>query len=447
MRLPLRPADDVDGVFRPLRIGLLTCAVAVVGLGGAATVVEIAGAVLARGTVVVEGSPKKVQHPTGGVVGRIHVAEGAAVREGDVVLTLDDTMTRANLMVLVRQIDQMEIRQARLTAERNAHASFDLPPALVPRAADNELDDQFAAERRLFESRREARAGQKAQLGERVAQLEQEVTGLMQQKDAKDREIEFVGRELEGARVLWEKSLLPVTKFTAIQRDAARLSGEAGLLVSQAAQARGRIAEIRLQIEQIDQDLRAETMRELSELQAKLAELAEKRIAAEDQLRRVELRAPQAGIVHQLAAHTVGGVVAAGETLMEIVPQDDALVVEARLAAADIDSVRPGQRAWVRFPAFSQDTTPEIEGVVQRVSADVVRDRGGARNSAPAAAPGQDHYIVRVLLPAEIRTPAHRVALLPGMPADVHLGTGDRTILSYLVKPLRDQLATTFRER
>lgn len=446
MFAPRFPAADVDGIASPLRIGLLTCAVAVLGLGGAAAAIEIAGAVLARGTIVVDGSPKKVQHPTGGVVGRINVKEGATVREGDVVLMLDDTMARANLMVLVRQIDELEVRQARLKAERDGLASFDLSSALAKRADETEVKDLLAAERRLFESRRNARSGQKAQLNERIAQLEQEIAGLTLQKDAKTREIGFVGRELEGSKTLWEKNLILVTRFTSIQRDAARLAGEEGQLVAQAAQAKGRIAEISLQIDQIDQDLRTETMRELRELQAKLAELTERRIAAEDQLRRVELRAPQSGLVHQLSAHTVGGVVAAGETLMEIVPQDDELVVEARLAASDIDAVHPGQRAWVRFPAFNQRTTPEIEGSVQRVSADVVHDPG-QRAPTQTLAPGQDYYTVRVILPAESRARLGKLTLLPGMPAEIHLRTGDRTILSYLVKPLHDQLRTTFRER
>ncbi len=299
----------------------------------------------------------------------------------------------------------------------------------------------LASERHLFESRRDARAGQKAQLEERIAQLEQEIGGLGQQKEAKARELGFVGRELEGSKVLWEKNLYPVTKFTAIQRDAARLAGEEGQLVAQAAQARGRIAEIRLQVDQIDQDLRAETMREL---QAKLAELTERRIAADDQLRRVELRAPQSGVVNQLTAHTVGGVIAAGETLMEIVPQDDELVIEARLAANDIDAVHAGQTALVRFPAFNQRTTPEVEGIVQRVSADVVRDSQPRSQASP---PAQDYYVVRITLSGESRAKLGKLALLPGMPAEVHLGTGDRTILSYLVKPLRDQLAMTFKER
>ena len=437
-------AADTDGIASPLRAGLLACAIAALGLGAAATIVEIAGAVLARGSIVVEGSAKKVQHPTGGIVGRIHVKDGATVHEGDVVLTLDDTMARANLMVLVRQIDELEIRQMRLKAERNGEQGFGLPPALAPRAGETEIKDLLASERHLFESRRDARAGQKAQLEERIAQLEQEIGGLGQQKEAKARELGFVGRELEGSKVLWEKNLYPVTKFTAIQRDAARLAGEEGQLVAQAAQARGRIAEIRLQVDQIDQDLRAETMRELRELQAKLAELTERRIAADDQLRRVELRAPQSGVVNQLTAHTVGGVIAAGETLMEIVPQDDELVIEARLAANDIDAVHAGQTALVRFPAFNQRTTPEVEGTVQRVSADVVRDSQPRSQASP---PAQDYYVVRITLSGESRAKLGKLALLPGMPAEVHLGTGDRTILSYLVKPLRDQLAMTFKER
>lgn len=440
------PAPRSAGeVASPLRAGLAICAIAVFGLGVGSALVEIAGAVMARGTIVVEGSTKRVQHPTGGVVSRIAVKDGDVVHEGDVVLVLDDTMTRANLMVLVRQIDELEIRQARLVAERDGMATVDLPLALVGRAGEKEVQDLLAAERRLFVSRLDARTGQKAQLGERVAQLEQEIAGLAQQKQAKGSELAFVARELEGSKVLWDKNLYPITKFTAIQRDAARLSGEEGQLVAQVAQTRGRITEIRLQIDQIDQDLRAETMRELREQQARLAELTERRLAAEDQLRRVELRAPQSGVVHQLMAHTVGGVIAAGETLMEIVPQDEELVVEVRIAASDIDAVHPGQTAWVKFPAFNQRTTPEIEGQVTRVSPDVVRDATPQRFQTTTA--GQDYYVVRVMLPSEGRAKLGRLALLPGMPAEIHLDLGDRTVLSYLLKPLADQLGRALRER
>ena len=428
-----------DEVIRKrLNLGLLICAFTVFGLGGFAAAYEIAGAVMAGGNVVVEGSAKRVQHPTGGVVGQILVKDGMVVREGDVVLRLDETVTRSNLMLLLKQLDELEVRQLRLKAERDGRDDFDMPAALASRVDNVEFADTLAAEYRLFSSRRTARSGIKAQLRERIAQLEQEIAGLTIQGEAKAREIGFVRNELEGSKVLWDKNLYPITKYTSIQRDAARLEGERGQLISQGAQSRGKIAEIALQIEQIDQDLQSEVMRDLRELQGKLAELGERKVAAEDQLKRVELRAPQAGVVHQLTAFTVGGVIQAGETIMQIVPQEEELVVEAKLSPTDIDMVHVGQVAYVRFSAFNQRTTPEIEGRVERVSADLSRDQNQ---------PAQAYYTVRIALTKAGLSQLNGVSLVPGMPAEVHLSTGDRTMLSYLVKPLHDQLARAFRER
>ena len=428
--------DDI--IRKRMKLGLFICAFTVFGLGGFAAAYEIAGAVLAGGYVVVDGSAKRVQHPTGGVVGQILVKDGVIVREGDVVLRLDETVTRSNLMLILKQLDELEVRQLRLKAERDGRDDFDLPASLASRGGNTEFAETLAAEHRLFSSRRTARSGLKAQLRERMAQLGQEIGGLTIQSDAKAREIGFVLTELEGSKSLWEKNLYPITKYTAIQRDAARLEGERGQLVSQAAQARGRIAEIALQIEQIDQDLQAEVMRDLRDLQGKLAELSEKKVTADDQLKRVELKAPQAGVVHQLTVHTVGGVIQAGETIMQIVPQEEELVVEVKLSPTDIDMVHVGQVAFIRFSALNQRTTPEIEGIVQRVSADLSRDQ---------SQPTQAFYTVRVALTKSGLVQLKGVSLVPGMPAEVQLTTGYRTMLSYLMKPMSDQLVRAFRER
>lgn len=428
-----------DEVIRKrLRLGLSICIFTIFGLGGFAAAYEIAGAVVTGGYVVVDGSAKRVQHPTGGVVGEIPVKDGMAVGKGQVVLRLDETVTRSNLMLVLKQLDELEVRQLRLRAERDGRNDFDLPASLASRVGEAEFAETLAAEHRLFTSRLTARSGLKAQLRERIAQLEQEIGGLTIQSEAKAREIGFVRHELEGSKRLWEKNLYPVTKYTAIQRDAARLEGERGQLIAQAAQARGKISEIALQMEQIDQDLQAEVMRDLRELQGRLAELGERKVAAEDQLKRVELKAPQAGVVHQLTVHTVGGVVQAGETIMQIVPQEEELVVEVKLSPADIDMVHVGQVAFVKFSALNQRTTPEIEGTVERISADLSRDQ---------SQPTQAFYTVRIALTKAGAARLHGVVLVPGMPAEVHLTTGYRTMLSYLVKPLSDQLARAFRER
>lgn len=432
-------ASDGDDVTRKLRVGLLVCVVSVVVLGGGAAIFEIAGAVIAGGFLVVDTAPKKVQHPSGGIVGQIFVKEGDRVQEGDVVLRLDETLTRASLMMVRKQLDELEVRQLRLRAERDGLDEFDLKPELQARLQEPEFAELLQSEGKLFETRRLARRGQKAQLREKIAQLEEEISGLTLQRDAKSREIGFVRFELEGSKGLWEKNLYPVTKYTAIQRDAARLQGEEGMLIAQIAQARGKIAEIRLQIEQIDQDTRAEAVKELRDIEAKFAEFTERRVAAEDQLRRVDLRAPRAGVVHELSTHTVGGVIAQGETLMQIVPQDDDLVIEAKLPPADIDSVFVGQRAYVRFPAFNQKTTPELPARVIRVGADVSREQTQA-GSMP-------FYLVRVAVEDADMAQIGGLKLVAGMPVEVHFSTGERTILSYLMKPLTDQFAKALKER
>jgi len=432
-------ADAPDGVRKALLAGLAAVALLVCGGGLWAGTATLSGAVLASGTVVVDSNVKKVQHATGGTVGEIFVNDGDRVERGALVLRLDETLVRASLQIVTKQLDEIAVRRMRLAAEQNGAAALTLPPALEPRQAEAEIGALVGAERKLFESRHDARMGQKAQLRERIAQLRQEVDGLAAQQWAKGREIELIGKELEGAEKLWSQKLMPITKLTAIQRDAARMEGERAQLRAQQAQAAGRISEIELQIIQLDQDMRAEVMKDLREATAKEAELVERRIAAEDQLRHIEIRAPQSGLVHQLAVHTVGGVIAQGETLMLIIPEHDALVVEAKVAPQDIDHVRPGQPAYIRFTAFDQRTTPEFEGQVTRVSADLTKDQQT----------GAAYYVARLTLNPSGATgsDASRLRLVPGMPAEVHIRTGERTALSYFLKPLRDQFARAFTER
>lgn len=435
-RTAMRPGPP-DRIWGYMTASLVVAVGMVAGVGGWAANSELAGAVIAAGTVVVDSNVKKVQHPSGGVVGEIRVRDGDRVRSGDLLMRLDDTITRANLAVVTKQLDELSVRQARLKAERDGAGSPEVPTLLKRRLADPAIAEMLAAEATLFQSRRDARAGQKGQLRERIAQLREEIGGLTAQGEAKAREIELIQRELAGQHELWNKNLLPITKYTQTQREATRLEGERGQLLASVAQAKGKISEIELQIIQINQELRSEVVKELREVQAKEAELMERQVAAEDQLKRIEIRAPQDGIVHQLTAHTVGGVISQSEPVMLIVPEGDKLVIEARIAPQDIDHVRPAQAAFVRFTAFNQRTTPEFTAVVQRVSADLTRE--------PQA--NVSFYIVRLgLLDGEVARMS-RLQLVPGMPAEIHIKTAERTALSYLVKPLQDQVARAFREQ
>jgi HlyD family secretion protein len=409
----------------------------VVGVGGWAAFTELSGAVVTSGVLVVESEVKKVQHPTGGVIGEIRVKDGDRVREGDVVIRLDETVTRANLSIVIKSLNEIAVRQARLEAERDGAESVIFPPELVAQQDQYELAGVIAGERRLFELRKSARAGQTAQLRERILQLQEEISGLSGQSASKRREIEFVNRELVGLRDLWDKKLVPINRVMMLEREAVRLDGDSNQYVASAAQARGKKAETELQIIQIDQDLRSEVAKELREIQGKSAELVERKVAAEDQLKRIDLRSPQNGNVHQLTVHTVGGVIGPSEPLMLIVPENDALTVEIRIAPQDIDQIRLGQSVNLRFSAFNQRTTPEIVGSLSRISADISQDQKT----------GISYYLGRVSLSQTELSKLASLKLLPGMPVEAFVRTEDRTVLSYLVKPLHDQIAKAFRER
>ena len=425
-----------DGIRANLAIGLALAILVLAGVGGWAATSSLSGAVLAQGTVVSSSNMKKIQHSSGGIIAEIRVKDGDTVAAGDLLVRLDDTITRANLQVITKQLDELAVRQARLKAERDDAEAMEVPKALYARRNEPNIADIIDGERTLFESRRAGRLGQKAQLQERLTQLREESTGLSARNKAKEKELTLVATELEGLEELWDKRLASITKVTAMRREATRLDGEHAQLDAQAAIIRAKIAETNLQLVQIDRDLRTEVMKDFRETQAKEAELVERRTAAEDQLKRVEIRAPHAGTVHQLSVHTIGGVISPSEPIMLLVPADDTLVVEAKIAPQDVDHIYIGQPAFVRFPAFNQRTTPEFKAELVVLSADVVKD----------ATPGQPHqtYYVGRLRLTDIQKRDH-VKLVPGMPAEVHISTADRSALSYLVKPMTDQIARAFK--
>jgi HlyD family secretion protein len=282
------------------------------GVGGWAATSEIKGAVIAQGSIVVDSNVKKVQHPSGGVVGKLYVRDGDRVKAGDVVVRLDDTVTRANLAIVTKGLNELLARKARLAAERDGASKIAFPPELTGQANDPDAAEAMASEDKLFNLRRASRDGQKDQLRQQVAQLGQEIQGLSAQQSSKTREIDLVRRELDGVRDLYQKNLVQLTRLTSLEREAARLEGERGALVSSMAQTKGKIAETELKVLQVDQDMSSDVGKELREVDAKIGEFVERKITAEDQLKRIEIRAPQDGTVFQSAVHTVGGVIAAG---------------------------------------------------------------------------------------------------------------------------------------
>lgn len=423
-------------IRRHLLIGGLSCVLFIGGVGGWAAATSLAGAVIASGTFVVDSYVKKVQHPTGGVVGEILIEEGQKVEAGDVLLRLDATQTRANLAIVTRRLDEMAARLARLEAERDDRDEIAFPGILLARQDDPDVAAAVHSERRLFEFRKEARAGKKAQLHERIAQYEHEIEGLKAQELAYDRGLAVLEKEIAALRPLFEHGIVNNQRLNALETQAATFGGERGEKIAFQAQAAGRISETRLQILSIDQDLKTEVSRELREIQGQLGEFIERKVAAEDELKRIDIVAPQTGMIHHLAVHTIGGVVSPADVIMQIVPDSDRLALEAQIAPRDIDQIQLGQKAVLRLSAFNQRTTPELNGDVGRIAADLTTDERT----------GSSYYLVRITVAPEELARLNGLALVPGMPAEALIQTGERTALSYLVKPLSDQINRAFRE-
>ena len=432
-----KPTPTRQSIRRNMLVGLTVFGMLAFGVGGWASTTQLSGALIASGSIVVDTNVKKVQHPTGGVIGELRVRDGDRVKAGDIVARLDRTVTKANLAIITKGLDELFARKARLAAERDGAETITFPDLLTSRADDPEVAHIMDAERKLFELRRTSRTGQKAQLREQAGQLKEEIVGMTAQQTAKRKEIELINRELDGVRDLYKRNLVQLTRLTQLEREATRIEGELAQLIAAVAQARGKISENELKIIQIDQDLSSEVAKEMREIDGKIGEFVERKITAEDQLQRVDIRAPQDGTVFQLSVHTVGGVISPGEAIMLIVPDADSLTVEAKVDPKDIEQVQLKQKAVLRFPAFNAATTPEINGEVSRISADITQDQRT----------GQSYYTIRISIPTDQLARLGDVKLVPGMPVECFIQTGERTVISYLLKPLRDQLMRTFRER
>jgi HlyD family secretion protein len=432
-----RAASAQEQIRQHVIAGSVVVAVLTIGVGGWAATAGVSSALIAPGQIVVDSNVKKVQHPTGGIVGEVRVRDGDRVKAGDIVVRLDETVTRANLAVVTKGLNELTARKARLEAERDGADAIRFPAELTNRAQDPAVAAVMTSERKLFELRQTARTGQKAQLRQRILQLDEEISGLSAQRDAKAKEIALIDRELKGVRELFQKNLVQMNRLTQLEREATRLEGERGQFVAATAQAKGKISELELQIIQIDQELSSEVARELREVDGKIGEFVERKVTAEDQLKRIDIRAPQDGTVFQSTVHTVGGVIPAGDAIMLIVPATDNLTVEAKVNPQDIDQLKVGQNALLRFTSFNQRTTPEINGTVTRISADISTDQRT----------GQSYYTVRIGLPPQEVARLGDVKLVPGMPVEAFVQTGERTVLSYLMKPFYDQLTRAFREK
>ncbi|MCZ8186534.1 MAG: HlyD family type I secretion periplasmic adaptor subunit [Beijerinckiaceae bacterium] len=427
--LPPRPA-----MARHIGIGAATIGLGFCGFVFWLVVAQLSGAVLAPAMVVVDGEVKKIQHLAGGIVGAIPVTNGQRVGAGDILVRLDDTIPRTNLAQIVSQLVQQTGRRARLEAERDDRPDLALPAGFRDMAPDAAAVAE--GEQRLLSENRALRDRQADQLRERAGQYQREIEGLEAQLAGKKEEARLIAVELKGVLELFEKNLIPINRVSALQREAARLQGETGSLMAAMAKARGQIAEINLQLLSLDNRMRTDAVKELREVEGAIAQLVERRAAAEDVLARIEIRAPHSGFVHELAVHTIGGVIAPGQTVLAIVPDNDRLAVELRLSPIDIDQIRLGQRVMLRFSAFNQRTTPELPGRITRVAADATRE--------PQT--GMTYFVARAELEPGSLARLGSLALTPGMPVEAFVETGERTALSYFAKPLTDAFHRAFRE-
>ncbi|TWB57716.1 HlyD family secretion protein [Rhizobium sp. ERR 922] len=405
-------------------------------MGGLAAATKISGAVVTSGTLVVDSYVKPVKHLKGGIARAILVKNGDHVAAGQVLVRLDDTQTRANLSIIRKRLNELSARTARLAAERDGRQDIDFPADLLSFAEDADVAAILAGERRLFRDRQISRDGQKSQLHERIQQLRQEIDGLVAQEEGKRREIALIAKELGSLEGLLDQGIISATKVYSLQRESASLNGDLGNLVSSVAQTKGKIAETELQILQIDADRSSEVSEQLRQAESDSGQFAERLIAAEDDLKRIDIKAPQAGIVDQLSIHAEGAVISPAEAILQIVPDKDALVAELKLAPQDIDQITVGQAVSLRFPAFNQRITPELNGHVDTISADLTTDQRS----------GQSYYVVRVKVAKQEWDRLGQLTPLPGMPVEAFLQTGQRSVLAYLTKPMTDQIRRAFRE-
>lgn len=430
----LRAGRQSFGLRGHVIVGSALALLLVLGCGGWAASAALNGAVVTQGAVKIDQNLKEVQHRDGGIVQSIAVRQGDRVEEDQVLFRLDDVQTRTELSIIRSQLAENLGRKARLVAERDNLPGVSYPPEIA--ALSDDADHIREGETRLFTGNKANRDSRKEQLEISIVQSGEEIRGLEARQVAKIEEVRLVELERGKYLNLFEKGFIDGVKVFNINREWARLLGERGEIDATLARAKLRISDARLQIIAIDETARTEAQRELRQVEAKLSELSDRRIANEDRLARMDIRAPIAGTINELMIFTVGGVITPAARLATIVPQSARLMVEVRIAPNDIDQVHVGQTARMRFSAFNRNTTPEVSGKLSHISPATTKDPVN----------GQSFYVGEVQIEdAEIALGVRR--LLPGMPVEVFIATEDRTALSYLLKPLMDHAERVFRER
>jgi HlyD family secretion protein len=415
--------------------GIACVAVFVIGFGVWSAYAPLESAAVASGAVEAESSRKTVQHLEGGIIGQILVKEGDEVVEGQPLLRLDDTKARTTLAALSGQLWDALAREARLVAERDGEPKIVLPKRLTDES-DPAVALVIAGQQKIFETRRSLLQSKTALIRQRIAQVQEEIVGLKAQEAATKKRIGFANEEMTGLRQLVEKGLERKPRLLQLERDIAEMEGKRGEIVASIARAAQTIAESEVSILNLQNDTANEIANDLRDTQKKIHELSEQIQAARDVLARIDVKAPLAGTVTDLKVHTPGGVIQQGEPLMDLVPKEDRLIVTAQVRPEDINVVHTGLPAQVRFTPYKQRRTPPIEGTVTYVSADRLVDKKT----------NQPYYAVKIRVD-EDRLAEEHVEMVPGMPTEVMIKTGERTVALYLLSPVLDSFNRALREK
>ena len=433
------PADPGPRLRTGLRghtiFGIVFCFVLLGGSAVWAHFTQISGAVIASGQAVVVGKPKSVQHLDGGVVEEILISDGDVVSGGQVLVRLDPTLLQANLDIYRNRLADALATRERLEAEQRGEETlvFKDTSELV---GDAELTRRRAGQRELFESRVAVQQGRREQLSEKVTQFRNQIMGVEALIASKQEQLGLIEQELKGVQRLSDKGLARESQVLGLQRSRADLLGQIAEHQSELARIANSIRDTELEVLQGDYTFRQDAVAELSEVTTSIEELTQQIISTEKQLNRIEIRAPVDGVIHELQVVTIGGVVAPGATILQIVPRDQGIEFETRVDPISIDQVFVGQDAVVHLSALNQRTTPELTGTVKWMSPTSVVDE----------ATGASFFRVQVLISPDELAKLGDVELVPGMPVDAFLQTGERSVMSYLTRPLTDQIARAFRE-
>jgi len=418
-------------------VGIVALAVLVAGLGLWSVTARLAGAVVASGMVKVESNRQVVQHPDGGVVGAVRIKESDTVEQGDVLIELDGRRPRSELRIIEGQLREIAARKTRLMAERDGAEKLEFPSELLLQAnSDKEIANMIQGEISLFQARRESLQQEAQLLDEQNKQVAERIKGLQLQLSALRTQADLVRDELESQTRLLREQLTQASRVNELKREEANLLGQIGQLEAQSSELRGQLVSNEISLLQLRTRRREEAVSTLRDLQFREIELAERKLDLEDTLSRLDIRAPVSGLIYELQVFAEQSVVRAAEPLLYIIPQDQTLVVSSRVPPINVNDVYVGQEVALRFPAFDQNQIPELRGKVTRISADAVQDENT----------GVSYYLAEIIPLERELTKLGDEKLLPGMPVDAFIQTGDRSPLAYLVQPVTRFFNRAFRE-